>query len=159
MSPSASVPATDMTRTPDAPTADPPATAAPAGRAAEPARRAWAAATEKAPTAALVTIIVLLAGAVGGLLLRELDGIKSDIGGLEADMDARFGELEADMDARFDELEEGQQEIALTLTALVAYLRAGEGVDAALSGHVPSTETATAPDTEPAADDPDNPPR
>ena len=148
MSPSASVPATDMTRTPDAPTADPPATAAPAGRAAKPARRAWAAATEKAPTAALVTIIVVLAGAAGGLLLRELDGIKSDIAGIEAEMDARF-----------DKLEEGQQEIALTLTALVAYLRAGEGVDAALSGHVPSTETGPGADADPAADDPDDPPR
>ena len=152
MSPSASVPATDMTRTPDAPTADPPATAAPAGRVAEPARRAWAAATEKTPTAALITIIVVLAGAAGGLLLRELDDIKSDIAGIKSEiagLEADIAGLEAEMDARFDKLEEGQQEIALTLTALVAYLRADEGVDAALSGHIPSTETGPGADADP----------
>ncbi len=60
-------------------------------------------------------------------------------------MDTRFEKV----DARFDELEKGQQEIALTLTALVAYLRAGEGVDAALPGPVPSTETAPARDAGP----------
>jgi hypothetical protein len=136
----------------------------------------------------LITVVVLLAGAVGGLVLRELDGLEADIGKLEADMgarfvkleadmgarfvkleadmgagfddvdarfvkleadmgarfvkleedvDARFVKLEEDMDARFDRLEAGQQEIALTLAALVAYLRADEGVDAALAGRLP----------------------
>ena len=148
MSPSASAPAAAMTHTPDTP--DTPGAAASAaaadGVAARTSRRAWA--KENAPTAVLITVIVLLAGAAGGLLLRELDGIKADIAGVEADIagvEADIASLRADMDtgfekvdARFEKLEEGQQEIALTLAALVAYLRAGEGVDAALSGHAPA---------------------
>ena len=69
--------------------------------------------------------------------------LKMDMDDGFAEVDARFVKLEKDMDdgfaevdARFDQLEAGQQEIALTLTALVAYLRADEGVDAALAGRV-----------------------
>ena len=193
MSPSASVPAIDMTQTPDSPAAEPPAPAAAgaatAGRADRPARRARAAASEMAPTGVLITIIVLLAGAVGGLLLRDLNRIDADIADLnprfetlqadidarfekvdarfdrleadidarfekvdarfdtlEADIDARFEKLEAEMDARFKKLEEGQQQIALTLTALIAFLGADDAIDAALSGDVPGTATGPGPD-------------
>ena len=171
MSSSVPVPAAEMTQSPHpqpgepaAGTADP---AEPAGRAPGLIRRARTAARPASSTGALITVIVLLATAVGGFALRELDGLETDIDTIEADidnlntavallhtnvaqMDARFVKLEKDMDdgfaevdarfdevdARFDQLEAGQQEIALTLTALVAYLRADEGVDAALAGRV-----------------------
>ena len=55
------------------------------------------------------------------------------------------------MDTRFDDLEEGQQQIALTLRALVAYLRVDEGVDAALPG---AAEADASTGTDPTATDP-----
>ena len=77
----------------------------------------------------------------------------------DAKIDARFVKLEteidnefAEVDERFDALEAGQQEIALTLAALVAYLRADEGVDAALDAALSGGATGTV--TNPAAPDP-----
>ena len=214
MSSSVPVPAAEMTRSPDPQPPDPAVAAAPdAGRAPGLFGRARAAARPVSFASSLITVIVLLAGAVGGLVLRDLNSLDTAVGNLEADiaelraevtqlraditqlradvdeidarlvkletemdarfvkleadmdarfvkletemdarfvkletemdsrfvkleaeMDARFDELETEMDARFDELEAGQQQIALTLTALVAYLRADEGVDSALSG-------------------------
>ena len=164
MSSSVPVPAAGMTQSPHpqpgkpaAGTADP---AEPAGRAPGLIRRARTAARPASSTGALITVIVLLATGLGAFVLRDLDSLEADIDTIEADidnlntavallhtnvaqMDARFVKLEKDMDdgfaevdARFDQLEAGQQEIALTLTALVAYLRADEGVDAALAGRV-----------------------
>ena len=65
------------------------------------------------------------------------------------DVDARFAKLETEVDARFDALEAGQQEIALTLVALVAYLRADEGVGAALAGRLPDPVAGTGTDPSP----------
>ena len=195
MSSSVSIPA-DMTQPsdpqPGEPAADPPAAAAWQAQRAPAAR-------SLSPTGPLIAVIVLLAGGIGGLMVRDLNGLDADIGRLDADiaqfradvsagfkelrsdMDARFDELESDTDARFekvdarfdelesdtdarfekvdarfdevnakfDELEEGQQEIALTLRALVAYLHASEGVDTALSGGVPGAETGTDPAASP----------
>ncbi|MCY4665726.1 MAG: hypothetical protein OXC00_13785, partial [Acidimicrobiaceae bacterium] len=167
------------------PAADPPAAAAWQAQRAPAAR-------SLSPTGPLIAVLVLLAGGIGGLMVRDLNGLDADIGRLDADiaqfradvsagfkelrsdMDARFDELESDtdarfekvdarfdelesdtdarfekVDARFDELEEGQQEIALTLRALVAYLQASEGVDTALSGGVPGAETGTDPAASP----------
>ena len=79
----------------------------------------------------------------------------------DANIDARFAKLEtelddefAEVDERFDALEAGQQEIALTLAALVAYLRADEGVDAALPGRLldPAADPAEARSAQPQAD-------
>ena len=189
MSSSVPVPAAEMTQSSDPQPADPAARAAaavPAGRAPGLLGRARAAARPVSSAGPFITIIVLLAGAVGGFVLRDLNSLKADIDNIEADignlntevaqlradvdqmdarfvkletemdakfvkletemdarfvklekeMDARFVKLETEMDARFDDLEEGQQEIALTLGALVAYLRADEGVDAALPGRL-----------------------
>jgi len=62
-------------------------------------------------TGPLVAVIVVLAGAVGALVLRDLNRIDADIAGLGAevsqlrvDMDARFDALASDVDARFDAL-------------------------------------------------------
>ena len=72
--------------------------------------------------------------------VAQIDARLDDVDARFDDVDARFAKLETEVDARFDQLEAGQQEIALTLAALVAYLRADEGVgaalDAALSGSV-----------------------
>ena len=180
MSSSVPIPTAEMTPSSDPQPPDPAVAAAPdAGRAPGLLGRARAAARPVSFTGPLITVIVLLAGAVGGFVLRELDSLDTDIGNLEADVDqlradvnqlradvdakfveleaevdARFDELEAEMGARFDELEAGQQQIALTLTALVAYLRADEGVDAALSGRLldPGADPAEARSAQPQAD-------
>ena len=121
------------------------AAAADAGRRPGLFGRARAAARPAASTGALFTVIVLLAGAAGGFVMRELDSLKTDIGNLEAgvnqlraDIDAEFVKLEADMDARFVKLEKDMDdgfaevdarfaaqdtkidEIDLKLTALIA---------------------------------------
>ena len=111
--------------------ADPPAAGA---------GRLWVA---TALIAALTAVIAVVGGVLGTLLVREFNSIDAQFAAQDANIDARFVKLEteidnefAEVDERFDALEAGQQEIALTLAALVAYLRADEGVDAALSGNI-----------------------
>ena len=146
------VPAAEMTQSPhpqpDEPHAATADAAEPAGRGPGLIRRACTAAKPAASTTALITVMVLLATGLGTFVQRELNSIQADLNSIEADInkleteiDARFVKLETEMDARFaevdarfDELDAKIDEIALTLAALVAYLRADEGVDAALSG-------------------------
>ena len=152
------VPAAEMTQSPEHQAPEPHAATAdaaePAGRAPALIRRARAAARPVSSTAALMTVIALLATGLIGFVLRDLNSIEADINKLETEIDARFVKLETEMDARFaevdarfDELDAKIDEIALTLAALVAYLRADEGVDAALSG-------VTGAGSDPAAADP-----
>ncbi len=158
------VPAAEMTQSPEHQAPEPHAATAdaaePAGRAQAVAtaliRRARAAARPVSSTAALMTVIALLATGLIGFVLRDLNSIEADINKLETEIDARFVKLETEMDARFaevdarfDELDAKIDEIALTLAALVAYLRADEGVDAALSG-----VTGAGAGSDPAAADP-----
>ena len=152
------VPAAEMTQSPhpqpDEPHAATADAAEPAGRAPGLIRRACTAAKPAASTTALITVMVLLATGLGTFVQRELNSIQADINSIEADInkletevDARFVRLETEMDARFDQMDAKIDEIALTLAALVAYLRADEGVDAALSG-------VTGAGSDPAAADP-----
>ncbi|MCY4421445.1 MAG: hypothetical protein OXC06_00090 [Acidimicrobiaceae bacterium] len=115
MSSSVSIPA-DMTQPsdpqPGEPAANPPAAATWRAQRAPAAR-------SLSPTGPLIAIIVLLAGGIGGLMLRALNGLDADIGRLDTDIarldadiaqfrtdvDTRFKELRSDMDARFEELE------------------------------------------------------
>ena len=97
---------------PGEPAADPPAAATWRAQRAPAAR-------SLSPTGPLIAIIVLLAGGIGGLMLRALNGLDADIGRLDTDIarldadiaqfrtdvDTRFKELRSDMDARFEELE------------------------------------------------------
>ena len=171
------VPAAEMTQSPHpqpdephAATADAADAAEPAGRAPGLIRRALAAARPVSSTGAFMTVIAVLATGLIGFVLRDLNSIEADIKKLEteidarfvkleteiddkfatqdAKIDARFAKLETEMDARFDELDAKVDEIALTLAALVAYLRADEGVDAALgaalSGSVAGSDPAAA---------------
>jgi len=117
---------------PGEPAADPPAAATWQAQRAPAAR-------SLSPTGPLIAIIVLLAGAIGGLMLRDLNGLDADIGRLDADIaqfrtdvDTRFEKV----DARFDSLEADVAEIAGTLAVLVSELNARAAVDAALSGRL-----------------------
>ena len=131
-------------------------------------------------TGPLVAVIVVLAGAVGALVLRDLNRIDADIAGLGAevsqlrvDMDARFDALASDVDAKFDDvnarfddvdarfddvdarfdaLASDVDDIARTLAVLVTELNARAAVDAALAGRLlPLTQTpAVAPEQRPA---------
>ena len=135
MSSSVSIPA-DMTQPsdpqPGEPAANPPAAATWRAQRAPAAR-------SLSPTGPLIAIIVLLAGAIGGLMLRDLNGLDADIGRLDADIaqfrtdvDTRFEKV----DARFDSLEADVAEIAGTLAVLVSELNARAAVDAPLSGRL-----------------------
>ena len=146
MSSSVPVPAAEMTRPSDPQPGDPAdraAATAPAGRATGLVGRARATAWPAAFTGPLITVIVLLAGAVGGFVLRDLNSLETDIGNLEADVaqlrvdvDAKFVKLEAEMDARFTAQDAKIDEINLKLTALIAALNKTEEVDAALTGRL-----------------------
>ena len=145
------IPAAEMTRSPDPQPPDPAVAAAPdAGRATGLLGRARAAARPAASTGPLITVIVLLAGAVGGLVLRDLNSLDTAVGNLDTevtqlrtDVDAKFVKLEAEMDAGFAEVDARFaaqdakiDEINLKLTALIAALNKTEEVDAALSGRL-----------------------
>ena len=127
--------------------ADPPAAGA---------GRLWVA---TALIAALTAGVTVVGGVLGTLLVREFNSIDARFAAQDAKIDARFAKLEteidnefAEVDERFDALEAGQQEIALTLAALVAYLRADEGVDAALDAALSGSVAGAGSD--PAAADP-----
>ncbi len=130
---------------PGEPAADPPAAATWQAQRAPAAR-------SLSPTGPLIAIIVLLAGAIGGLMLRDLNGLDADIGRLDADIaqfrtdvDTRFEKVDArfeEVDARFDSLEAGQAEIVRTLAVLIAELNARAAVDAALSGRLLDPDAA-----------------
>ena len=163
------VPAAEMTQSSDPQPGDPAARTAdaaePAGRAPGLLGRARAAARPVSSTGPLITIIVLLAGAVGGLVLRDLNSLKADIVKFETEMDAKFVRLETEMDAKFVKLDTNMDtrfaaqddkidEINLKLTALIAALNKTEEVDAALTGRLldPGADPAEPRSAQPQAD-------
>ena len=135
------------------------------------AGRLWVATTL---IAALTAVIAVVGGVLGTLLVREFNSIDAQFAKIDdkfaaqdakiddkfaaqdANIDARFVKLEteidnefAEVDERFDELDAKVDEIALTLVALVAYLKADEGVDAALAGRLPDPAAGTGTDPSP----------
>ena len=141
MSSSVSIPA-DMTQPsdpqPGEPAADPPAAAAWQAQRAPAAR-------SLSPTGPLIAVIVLLAGGIGGLMLRDLNGLDADIARLDTDiarLDADIAQFRTDVDTRFDSLEAGVAEIARTLAVLIAELNARAAVDAALAGRILDPDAA-----------------
>ena len=158
MAQTTAIPADEMIPEPQAETAE--ASRRPAA-AATADTRTWKA---NARVAVLTAAITVVGGAFAALLVYVFMSIDSRFDSIEArfisiearfdSIDSRFDSIDArfnTLEARFDALEEGQNEIARTLTALVAELNARAAVDAALAGQLvtPGTNAAEPGSAEP----------
>ncbi len=124
---------TAMTDAPD--TTQPPAShEGAAGAATAQPTKSW---TANALVAALTAAVIVLGGALVGLLVHEFNSI-----------DDRF----AAVDERFDSLDQKVDDLALQLTALVAALNKTDEVDAALARRLLTPDPAVA--AEPASAEP-----
>ena len=143
-------PATTATHAGATPTLQPPSQPA---HQLEPAPRIRAAAGgnswQTPVVVALIGVIGILLGAgivsINGRinsLENRIELLENRIQSLENRIENRIDSLENRIDARFAALEQGQHEINLKLTALIAYLNLTDEVDAAISGRITSAETS-----------------